>query len=186
MANQNEYLEAISNKTDEELIKIVTVDKDLYQPLVIVAAQNEISERGIDLLKILEQRILLKNKVSSFKRIVNYLIDLAIVIILIYVLGNFFEILHYGRLTTFGFLSFFISYFMYYVFMEYCFQRTVGKFITKTKVVTKEGEKPELYTIIIRTVCRFIPYDSYSYVYTDKGFHDYSSDTSVINTDNSF
>ena len=73
MANQNEYLEAISNKTDEQLTKIVTVDKDLYQPLVIVAAQNEISERGIDLLKILEQRILLKNKVSSFKRIVNYL-----------------------------------------------------------------------------------------------------------------
>jgi uncharacterized RDD family membrane protein YckC len=171
----------MSKKTDEELVKIITIDKDLYQSFALEAAEYEIKKRGIGVSKIEKQKIVNEDKVSSGKRFINYFIDLIIIFILISGLGNFSEILHYGRLTTFGFFSIFILYFLYYVFMEYTFQKTIGKFITKTKVVTKEGEKPRLYKIIIRTVCRFIPYDLYSYAYTDKGFHDYSSDTRVIN-----
>jgi uncharacterized RDD family membrane protein YckC len=64
--------------------------------------------------------------------------------------------------------------------MEYKFQKTLGKFITKTKVVTKGGEKPELSDIIRRTLCRLIPFDKISYLFTKNGIHDRLSETIVI------
>jgi uncharacterized RDD family membrane protein YckC len=184
MLNNDDFSEIMFKKTDEELIKIVTTDKDLYLPLSVEAADNEIKKRGIDLLKIEAQRILKKNQVSSFIRFLNYFIDVIMIIFIISILGYYFKIFHNGHLTTSGFFSLFISYFFYYVIMEYSFQRTVGKFMTKTKVVTSEGERPEFYEIVVRTVCRFIPYDCYSFLYTDKGFHDYSSGTRVISSNN--
>ena len=43
---------------------------------------------------------------------------------------------------------------IYYI--EHKYQKTLGKIITKTKVVNLEGEKPELGDIISRTFCRLI------------------------------
>jgi uncharacterized RDD family membrane protein YckC len=64
--------------------------------------------------------------------------------------------------------------------MEIKFQKTLGKFITKTKVVKMNGEKPENSDIILRTFCRFLPFDRLSFVFTKNGFHDFLSKTKVI------
>ena len=56
--------------------------------------------------------------------------------------------------------------FLYYFICEYYMGRTVGKFFSKTKVVTLDGEKPSAKTILIRTLCRFIPFDSISCLFT--------------------
>ncbi|WP_417198809.1 RDD family protein [Bizionia sp.] len=64
--------------------------------------------------------------------------------------------------------------------MEIKFQKTLGKFITKTKVVKLNREKPNPSDIINRTICRFIPFDGISYLFVKNGLHDYLSKTKVI------
>ena len=44
----------------------------------------------------------------------------------------------------------------YWVLTEYFFGKTPGKFLTGTKVVTKDGQSPSFATILGRTLCRFI------------------------------
>jgi uncharacterized RDD family membrane protein YckC len=72
------------------------------------------------------------------------------------------------------------AFFGYYVIMETKYQKTIGKFITKTTVVTKDGAKPEIGDIVRRTFCRLIPFDRISFMFTKNGFHDRLSDTIII------
>ncbi|WP_423738262.1 RDD family protein [Christiangramia salexigens] len=69
---------------------------------------------------------------------------------------------------------------VYYNMMEVVFQKTLGKFITRTRVVTANGRKPKEKDIILRTFCRFIPFDNFSYIGGGNGFHDQFSKTKVI------
>jgi len=64
--------------------------------------------------------------------------------------------------------------------MEIKFQKTVAKFITKTKVVRLDGSKPNDSEIIARTICRLIPFDGISYLFVKNGLHDYLSKTKVV------
>lgn len=82
--------------------------------------------------------------------------------------------------------SFFITtlliYPLYYSFFEYTWQRTPGKFITKTIVVNEYGEKPDLGYIILRSVLRMVPFEFIS-CYGDKysyGWHDKFSKTWTV------
>jgi len=71
---------------------------------------------------------------------------------------------------------------IYYVIFEYSTGRSVAKFITKTKVVNMQGEQPGFKTIFIRTLCRFIPFEAFSFLGESKtGWHDTLSKTRVIN-----
>ena len=71
----------------------------------------------------------------------------------------------------------------YYTFFETLTGRTPAKFITGTKVVTYEGEKPEFETILKRSLCRFIPFEAFSFLGEhSKGLHDSISGTRVIKT----
>jgi len=47
-----DFSETMSNRTDEELIKIVTVDRNDYQTEAVEAAEKEIKTRNIDATKI--------------------------------------------------------------------------------------------------------------------------------------
>jgi hypothetical protein len=63
--------------------------------------------------------------------------------------------------------------------MEFKFQKTLGKFITKTKVVNQR-EKPSINDIMRRTFCRLIPFDRLSFLFMENGIHDGLSNTRVI------
>jgi len=52
----------------------------------------------------------------------------------------------------------------YYVFFEGVTGRSIGKYFTKTKVVTEDGEKPNFETILVRSLCRFIPFEAFSFL----------------------
>src|SRR5690606_23868025 len=52
----------------------------------------------------------------------------------------------------------------YYLVTEYLSQRTIGKFLTKTIVVSIDGERPKLKQIIFRTLSRSIPFEYFSYL----------------------
>ncbi|HEU4496072.1 MAG TPA: RDD family protein [Flavobacterium sp.] len=70
---------------------------------------------------------------------------------------------------------------IYYNFFELLFSRTIGKFITQTVVVTAEGEKPSSQQILMRSLCRLIPFDALSFLGApDKGWHDSISKTYVV------
>ena len=70
----------------------------------------------------------------------------------------------------------------YYNFFEIFFARTVGKFITQTIVVDENGEKPNHETILVRTLCRLIPFEILSFLgMPARGWHDRISKTYVVN-----
>jgi len=181
---------AMSKRTDEELIKIVTVGRNDYQPLAVEAAEQEIKNRGIDTTTIEQVKIDLTTeieeqeefetkKVSSGTRFIHFIVDsiiwLIIAAILTYPLNA-----NDGNQMLLGYVILFLSFIGYYSLMETKYQKTIGKFITHTSVVTKNGAKPEVGDIVRRTFCRLIPFDRVSFLFTHNGFHDKLSDTTII------
>ncbi len=74
---------------------------------------------------------------------------------------------------------------IYYSFFEGFTGRSIGKFFTKTKVVTEDGERPDFGTIVIRSFCRYIPFNHFSFLgnSNEPGWHDRFSKTRVIEID---
>jgi len=129
---------------------------------------------------------------KTSKRFVNYIIDsIAISILyflLLYVLGIIFikinpEILN-SLLNDYQYLNDLLIIFVmlgYYFLFESFNGRTIGKYITKTTVVDKEGGKPVVKMIFIRTICRLIPFEPLSYLGEGNlGWHDTLSKTTTI------
>lgn len=69
----------------------------------------------------------------------------------------------------------------YYVFFEGLWARTPGKLLFGTIVVAESGHKPSFAQIITRTLCRFIPFEAFSF-FGALGWHDSISRTRVIRT----
>jgi len=70
---------------------------------------------------------------------------------------------------------------LYYIVMEAFFARTVGKFITGTKVVDESGGPVGLGQVVGRSFARFIPFEVFSYFGDDKrGWHDSLPRTRVV------
>jgi uncharacterized RDD family membrane protein YckC len=85
--------------------------------------------------------------------------------------------------ATLNIVGFIVGIFMwlaYYVFMEAAFQRTLGKFVTGTRVVDASGGQPSLGQIIGRTFARIIPFEAFSFLADPVGWHDSLSGTRVI------
>lgn len=69
----------------------------------------------------------------------------------------------------------------YYVICEALMQRTLGKLVTRTKVVSEDGGKPRFGQIMIRTLCRLIPFEAFSFLGNEAvGWHDKISKTRVV------
>jgi len=84
-----------------------------------------------------------------------------------------------NTLTEYGFTIVLVL--IYYNLFEIFTSRTLGKFITKTIVVDENGNKPEYQTIMIRSLCRLIPFDALSFLgATSRGWHDSISRTYVV------
>ncbi|MBB4806358.1 putative RDD family membrane protein YckC [Chryseobacterium defluvii] len=75
-------------------------------------------------------------------------------------------------------------YFLYVFLMEYFIKgRTIGKYITGTKVISTDGSQPTLLEYFIRNISRFVPFDALSF-FGENGWHDNWSDTRVVNIKN--
>ncbi len=188
------FKEVMSKRTDEDLIKIVTVDRNRYQPLALECAEEEIKKRNIDTSKIeqakvdLEVKIEERNefnskKVNSLNRFINFLVDTIVWFTIVAFLTSFLNAKDTFQILL-GYLILFASYITYYVIMETKYQKTIGKFLTKTKVVNQNGTKPEIGDIFRRTFCRLIPFDRISFLFTANGFHDRLSSTTIIKDEN--
>jgi len=70
----------------------------------------------------------------------------------------------------------------YYTVLEYVFKgKTLGKLITRTRAVTEDGERMDLQTTFIRSLCRLVPFEPFSFLgEPQNGWHDKWSKTKVI------
>ena len=119
---------------------------------------------------------------SQNQRFVNYLLDfLSLCIfeflaILVLVLFGSASVIHGVPHLILGALMMFIYYFP----QEVIFGRTLGKLFTKTKVVNEDGSPLRFGRALGRTLCRFIPFDVFSYMASPIGWHDKISKTRVV------
>ena len=83
---------------------------------------------------------------------------------------------------SFDYVIGFILIVLYYTLIEASTGRSIGKYITGTKIVNMQGEKPNTSTIIIRSMCRCIPFEPFSFFNSKaSGWHDSMSGTRVVN-----
>lgn len=129
---------------------------------------------------------------SQGKRLANYLIDqvflIGIALLLGVVLGILLLYLFPDHLYLLDedhklieYLTGFLIGTIYYSFFEGFTGRSLGKFFTKTKVVNEDGGRPQFKSILIRSLCRHIPFDHFSFLGSDTiGWHDKFSGTRVV------
>ena len=138
-------------------------------------------------------KITYEMRASTGKRLANYLIDLIIRYAFFLIIGflgallyrlfcyitlyNWVVELESWEETLYGWMFLIV----YYLLMESLTQRTLGKYITGTIVVMEDGSKPTFKTVFLRTLCRLIPFDGFSFL-TEKprGWHDRFVKTYVV------
>jgi uncharacterized RDD family membrane protein YckC len=114
------------------------------------------------------------------KRFLNLIIDIGVVIFLIVI---FNKILYHH--SIFSYLGMFkildiAVVFAYFYGLENSLGQTVGKMITKTKVVNLDGGKPTTQQMLVRTFSRVIPLEPVLLI-GGKWLHDSFSQTRVVN-----
>jgi len=121
-------------------------------------------------------------------RLVNIVLDILSIYLVIAILmicalsGNDDLALWLSTLTDTGYnLIGAAAMCIYYIVLELTTQRSAGKYITGTMVVMEDGSKPTVKAIVIRTLCRFLPFEVFSFLGSyPRGWHDNSSGTYVV------
>lgn len=123
------------------------------------------------------------NTASQNKRFLNYTIDIICIYFISLVLGYILGYLGIKNLFSYineNVLSY-ILFFLYYLLFEGLINTTPGKTLTKTKVVTYQGEKPNFTNTLGRSLSRLIPFDPLSFLTKNPtGWHDSISKTYVV------
>lgn len=120
-------------------------------------------------------------RATKGQRFLNYIIDLTVYFIIMFVFGLVWA-LAVGDISD-G-LNLLISYgilFGYYTLLEGATGKTVGKMLTKTKVVRADNSAPGFSSAAIRALCRFIPFEQFSFLGEQaRGWHDSITKTYVV------
>lgn len=120
--------------------------------------------------------------VSRLRRLTNFSVDFLIVINAI-VTGIAYGAIAIEWYTPFENWLLFSAgtIILYYWILEGLFGRTIGKFLTGTKVVAADGSRAAASAILGRTLIRLIPFEIFSFCSTsDSGWHDRWSKTAVV------
>ena len=139
-----------NEKMTNELRDIVEDHSKDYQPEAVEESKSD------DPISYAEERY---NTDLRFK---DYVIDLFIASILVgivYIVVGMPE----DELEQ-NFISIVVM-FLYYFLMEGLLGKTVGKLILGLRVVDIDGNKPTLGAIALRTACRFIPFEAFSFLF---------------------
>ena len=113
-------------------------------------------------------------------RFLTYLIDVfvcyALVFVLILAIGAE-TLIENDSMTSLYFILLFL---LYYAIMEGLTGKTIGKFLTGTKVINQDGENPTFINALGRTLCRLIPFEAFSLLFGNFAWHDRISKTYVV------
>lgn len=121
----------------------------------------------------------------SIIRLINFILDTVVWLTLYFSAAYIFD-LYFVRFSSYS-VNYLYSislaltvYLGYYSLLEFYHHRTFGKFLTRTKVVNRNGGRITFLSIFIRTISRLIPIDIFYYLFSKKGLHDRLSNTLVI------
>lgn len=130
---------------------------------------------------------------SKGKRLANFVIDRLVIYALTFLLGMFSVVL-YNVFDLGGLLRFIenmttieelllgvVVSLVYYTILESITGRSIGKYITNTRVVNEREKKAAPDEVFIRSICRFIPFDAFSFLGSEgRGWHDSLAKTYVV------
>lgn len=121
---------------------------------------------------------------SQGQRLANLFIDTIIFYLLIFVtsmllfllisiVSNRDTVMELANSDLFIYTITYLTILLYFIVFEFFLQKTIGKYVSKTLVVTEFGEKPTLSQIIGRSFARLIPFDVFTYLGAKgRGWHD--------------
>lgn len=124
-------------------------------------------------------------------RFLNYLIDTITFYILSAIIGVIGGIVMVSTGTTFSadsggavqllfLFAFLFIIILYYTVLEGSKGKTLGKLITKTKVVTEDGDPITYKQAFLRTLTRFVPFEPFSAFFGLTMWHDQWTRTVVV------
>jgi uncharacterized RDD family membrane protein YckC len=123
--------------------------------------------------------------VGTGTRVLSFLVDFAIISLLTFGVfrGWLFYVFYYHipYIPFYYFLA--LITFIYYLIFEAIWKRTPGKWLSLSKVVSKDGSQPTFGQIVIRNLVRvasMVILDSIFLSFLNKTLHDYASRTEVI------
>lgn len=144
---------------------------------------NPVGGISIERTEVKSEKIISTKNASKELRFVNYLVDSVIASILFNLLLLIIKVdVEALMLNIWQFYAYIlIANFLYFFLFETYTGKTPAKYITKTKVVTLDGKKPDFSEIAIRSICRFIPFEAFSFLgIKEYGWHDSISKTRVV------
>jgi uncharacterized RDD family membrane protein YckC len=120
--------------------------------------------------------------VGTGTRVLNFLVDTAIAFAIgftAFKIRQWYVVYYKFQFISFAWF-FFTAVFMYYFLLETLWGRTVGKWLTYSKVLTKEGKRANALQILIRSLMRITVIDMFCIPFLGKPLHDYVSKTEVV------
>ncbi|HMO60798.1 MAG TPA: RDD family protein [Ferruginibacter sp.] len=121
---------------------------------------------------------------STGQRFANYLIDIIVYYILVIILtiptGLMTSMAYGGGSIGLYYLVALGTFFGYYILLEGGKGRTIGKMVTKTRVITTNGEPLTYSKVFLRTLCRIVPFEFISAFIGPQMWHDKWTDTMVV------
>lgn len=125
---------------------------------------------------------------SWIRRLANFLVDTAILGAALFFFFNWLFSRYelepgLGNYLLYGAPVSIVLSFVYYSVLEGLTGRTLAKFLTGTRVyVTHNGARPSWKTVILRSLCRHIPFEPFSFMAKrPTGWHDSLVNTVVAN-----
>ena len=122
------------------------------------------------------------NQVGIGTRVLNFVVDTLLVFALSFAVFKGWEFYaYYWHIVYIPFYYFFWGIlFLYYLIFESLFKRSPAKWITLTRVVSKNGGRPSLGQIFIRSLIRLTLVDCFFIPFIGETLHDYLSRTAVV------
>lgn len=118
------------------------------------------------------------------KRLINYIVDTATILMMFFLSLKTLPFILKKVPFDFSFdinIVLTINFIFYYLIFEGINGRTMGKYLTQTKVISKNGAKPKFTQIIVRTLVRILFIEVLSYIAKrPNGWHDRASNTEVV------
>lgn len=134
----------------------------IYKGKSIDEVGNLLNKRGVasdkieEIIKIVFQNYQGLNQIlcSKTKRAVNFFIDMFLMVFFIIFFNLFLDHQYFEKYL---FLIIICGATFIYILPEAIIGQTLGKFVTNTIVVDKEGKVPKIHLILFRTILRYNP-----------------------------
>jgi uncharacterized RDD family membrane protein YckC len=127
-----------------------------------------------------------QNLASGGKRFANMIIDVIVYYAIFFIVMVILGMLGIGAIILESKAATYVTaiflHFLYFTSFESFRGKTVGKMITRTRVVDEDGNRILFSKAATRSLCRFIPFEAFTFLGGKAvGLHDKLSKTRVIN-----